>query len=145
MKQKLSTVINQPSTTKPYNPPQSNSVSSTTVVHDLNTKMVPIQLTLPAPVGSQDTQPRIISIQVPASALASKLHFILCTFLLIIVFGRALILIFSVGSFFSESVTANSNSSFNSSGYGFAHQRCLYSFATACDCNFARSSLFSST
>lgn len=35
--------------------------------------MVPIQLTLPAPAGSQDTQPRVYSIQVPASALACKL------------------------------------------------------------------------
>lgn len=71
MKQKPNPVINQPSTApKVYNPVQPPPAPNP-VAQDLNSKLVPIQLTLPAPQGSQDTQPRVLSIQVPASALAS--------------------------------------------------------------------------
>lgn len=35
-------------------------------------KPVPIQITLPAQVGSPNTQPRTLTIQVPASALHGK-------------------------------------------------------------------------
>lgn len=57
-------VVKQPFTPAPS---QTNLTSATTT--DLNNKMVPISLTLPPPSGSQDTQPRVYSLQVPASAL----------------------------------------------------------------------------
>ncbi len=65
-------VSNQPAVTKTFTAATSpQSVTSTNVL-ELNNKIVPIQLTLPPPAGSQDTQPRVFNIQVPASALTCK-------------------------------------------------------------------------
>lgn len=75
-KNKPASVTNVPQSNTPksisnHPQPQPQTIATSTV-QDLNNKMVPIQLTLPAPAGSQDTEPRIYNIQVPASALASK-------------------------------------------------------------------------
>lgn len=142
MKQKSSTPINQP-------PPQTKTyvsqpqTVSNPVVQDLNTKMVPIQLTLPAPVGSHDTQPRVLSIHVPASALACKYlqmnynyyNFTVCSLLILVLFS----------SFSSESITTNLNSSRNSSGYGFTYKCCFHFVTTTRDCNSTRPGLFHAT
>lgn len=52
-------------------PPQLPQAVPQPVANNLQDKLVPIQLTLPAPPGSQDNQSRVYNIQVPASALAS--------------------------------------------------------------------------
>lgn len=55
-----------------FTPAPSHQTNLTnTATTDLNNKMVPISLTLPPPAGSQNTQPRVYSLQVPASALQS--------------------------------------------------------------------------
>lgn len=51
---------------------QTNSHSQIALT-DFN-KPVPIQITLPAQVGSANTQPRTLTIQVPASALHGNFH-----------------------------------------------------------------------
>ncbi|XP_065225003.1 transcription initiation factor IIA subunit 1 isoform X2 [Planococcus citri] len=72
-KNKPSTSVNnQQNVMKQFTPAPSQTINLTnTAVTDLNNKMVPISLTLPPPSGSQNTQPRVYSLQVPASALQS--------------------------------------------------------------------------
>lgn len=53
----------QPQLPQPLPQPVANNV--------MQDKLVPIQLTFPAPPGSQDTQSRVYHLNVPASALAS--------------------------------------------------------------------------
>lgn len=48
--------------------PQPPQQTATVITTDLN-KQVPIHITLPAQGGAGDSQPRILTIQVPASAL----------------------------------------------------------------------------
>ena len=57
---------------KQFTPAPSQTNLTNTAATDLNNKMVPISLTLPPPTGSQNTQPRVYSLQVPASALQSN-------------------------------------------------------------------------
>lgn len=61
-------VVKQQFTPAPSQPTNLTNTATT----DLNNKMVPISLTLPPPAGSQNTQPRVYSLQVPASALQSN-------------------------------------------------------------------------
>lgn len=68
--QKIQQQQQQPQQSQPSQQPQQNSI---VLPADYANKYVPIQITLPAQAGSQESGSRVLSIQVPSSAIQGLL------------------------------------------------------------------------
>lgn len=92
--QKIQQQQQQPQQSQPSQQPQQNSI---VLPADYANKYVPIQITLPAQAGSQESGSRVLSIQVPSSAIQGLL-FIQILLLTIFVLVNHLLPLMAVSS-----------------------------------------------